>query len=232
MTRAAQAPCEATTTTTTTTTSSLTDQHQATSIGNHEAYSSTTGQTPSPSKPSAAGIQSQTGGRRALSSAGSSPRPNSAVALASSATSSAAATPSQPRAPLAPLGQQPEQAASHQCRICRKVIGANEPVHLCSNCQQFICDDCASYSANEQVSVFYKITSLIAMINDTPLGAGRWLLAEDDDDDVICTCKLRPVWPHNCRAYLWERIKPANAGPMRGWPRLARLTCLGLHEIN
>lgn len=39
-----------------------------------------------------------------------------------------------------------------QCRICRKFIGTNESCHLCSNCNQFICEDCASYSATEQVS--------------------------------------------------------------------------------
>lgn len=39
-----------------------------------------------------------------------------------------------------------------QCRICRKFIATNESCHLCSNCNQFICEDCASYSANEQVS--------------------------------------------------------------------------------
>lgn len=41
-----------------------------------------------------------------------------------------------------------------QCRICRKIILANELCHLCSNCNQFICEDCASYSSSDKVSLF------------------------------------------------------------------------------
>lgn len=41
---------------------------------------------------------------------------------------------------------------SSQCRICRKLIAEDESYHLCSNCNQFICEDCASYSSTEQVS--------------------------------------------------------------------------------
>lgn len=41
-----------------------------------------------------------------------------------------------------------------QCRICRKLILAQEPSHLCSACRQFVCDDCASYSSSHQVSTF------------------------------------------------------------------------------
>lgn len=39
-----------------------------------------------------------------------------------------------------------------KCRICRKIILANELCHLCSNCNQFICEDCASYSSSDKVS--------------------------------------------------------------------------------
>lgn len=41
---------------------------------------------------------------------------------------------------------------SSQCRICRKLITEDESYHLCSNCNQFICEDCASYSYSDQVS--------------------------------------------------------------------------------
>lgn len=42
--------------------------------------------------------------------------------------------------------------ASSQCRICRKLISEDESYHLCCNCNQFICEDCASYSSTDQVS--------------------------------------------------------------------------------
>jgi len=57
--------------------------------------------------------------------------------------------------------KQEEASATKQqqyCRICRKHLASgsptlsSEPVHLCSNCQQLICDDCASYSVTDKVS--------------------------------------------------------------------------------
>lgn len=68
----------------------------------------------------------------------------------SSAGCSLHATPT----PSDPQQQQQQQQPQTfgQCRICRKTIGSSEPCHLCSNCQQFICDDCASYSSSDQVS--------------------------------------------------------------------------------
>lgn len=42
--------------------------------------------------------------------------------------------------------------AGSQCPICWKfIVEREELTHLCSNCNKFICDDCASYSTNEQV---------------------------------------------------------------------------------
>lgn len=45
-----------------------------------------------------------------------------------------------------------DSAPLGQCRICRKFILANETCHLCSACNQFVCEDCGSYSASNQVS--------------------------------------------------------------------------------
>ena len=53
----------------------------------------------------------------------------------------------------APLGAEQAPNVVGQCRICRKSIATSEPCHLCSKCDQFVCDDCASYSASDQVSL-------------------------------------------------------------------------------
>lgn len=38
-----------------------------------------------------------------------------------------------------------------QCRICRKRISNDENYyHICSNCGQYVCDDCSSYSSRDQ----------------------------------------------------------------------------------
>lgn len=69
-----------------------------------------------------------------------------------------------------PQGQDQQQSSNiGKCRICRKLITANEPYHLCSYCNQFVCEDCASYSSTDQVSLLvnshFRSTSLMFFSN-------------------------------------------------------------------
>ncbi|XP_064486895.1 regulating synaptic membrane exocytosis protein 1-like isoform X2 [Ornithodoros turicata] len=62
----------------------------------------------------------------------------------SSTTTTTTSTSMPPQAVAACLSPAPP------CRICRKGIQASEPSHTCNECKQLVCDDCASYSRQDQ----------------------------------------------------------------------------------
>lgn len=65
-----------------------------------------------------------------------------------------------------------------QCRICRKIILANESCHLCSNCNQFICEDCASYSSTDKVSILLLFCCRPTLHKQRMAECMSWLLRQ------------------------------------------------------
>lgn len=127
---------------------------QAPRSSNQEAHQKQVGVSSDQSNPNSAG-------RAQRSSSGQNCSPNSSFASATPLSRPGSSTFGTPNSQQ--QQQQQQRTASScssnndhlgQCRICRKTILANESCHLCSNCNQFICEDCASYSATDKVSVY------------------------------------------------------------------------------
>jgi len=95
-----------------------------------------------------------------------------------------------------------------QCRICRKSILSNETCHLCSNCNQFICEDCASYSAAEQVSVLAKVR-----LRPESVGQSGWLASKPASQPGQRCAQLKPPLKCNpiCLGLNWRELKGVGA---------------------
>lgn len=75
-----------------------------------------------------------------------------AAATASTPTTAAAATPATKTEP----GKPPSRAGA--CRVCLKSFKPDDFSKTCSDCQQRVCEDCASYSKQDESDdqVFFK----------------------------------------------------------------------------
>lgn len=54
---------------------------------------------------------------------------------------------------VVPVEEESPNKTMGNCRICRKLIQEDESFHTCSNCHQYVCDDCSSYSSRDDTKV-------------------------------------------------------------------------------